>query len=224
MRMKEEIRGILEQMSFWNHLQESEKDSLIQSSRIMEYHAGEGVYSGGTQCLGMMAVLDGILRTYLLSDEGKEVTIYRLRKGDVCVLAASCMLSAITFDVEMEAQTDTRILLVPVWLLSKLQKENVYVENFIYKEAAKRFSDVIEALQQMMFLSLTQRIASFLLDESAKQNTSSIFMTHEEIAKIIGSAREAVSRILKQMAKNGYISLNRGEIKIEEKTKLYQLL
>ncbi len=158
------------------------------------------------------------LRTYLLSDEGKEVTIYRLRKGDVCVLAASCMLSAITFDVEMEAQTDTRILLVPVWLLSKLQEENVYVENFIYKEAAKRFSDVIEALQQMMFLSLTQRIASFLLDESAKQNTSSIFMTHEEIAKIIGSAREAVSRILKQMAKNGYISLNRGEIKIEENT------
>lgn len=224
MRMKEEIKEILEKMSFWNHLQESGKESLVQNSKIIEYHAGDGVYSGGTQCLGMMTVLDGILRTYLLSDEGKEVTIYRLREGDVCVLAASCMLSAITFDVEMEAQTDTRILLVPVWLLSKLQEENVYVENFIYKEAAKRFSDVIEALQQMMFMSLTQRVASFLLDESAKQNTSSIFMTHEEIAKIIGSAREAVSRILKQMAKNGYISLNRGEIKIEEKARLYQLL
>ena len=222
--MKEEIKEILEKMSFWNHLQESGKESLIQNSKIIEYHAGDGVYSGGTQCLGMMTVLDRILRTYLLSDEGKEVTIYRLREGDVCVLAASCMLSAITFDVEMEAQTDTRILLVPVWLLSKLQEENVYVENFIYKEAAKRFSDVIEALQQMMFMSLTQRVASFLLDESAKQNTSSIFMTHEEIAKIIGSAREAVSRILKQMAKNGYISLNRGEIKIEEKARLYQLL
>lgn len=224
MKMKEKIEELLKNLSFWNRLQESERELVVQNSKIMEYQAGDAVYSGGTQCLGMMMVLEGTLRTYLLSDEGKEVTIYRLRQGDVCVLAASCILSAITFDVEMEAQTDTHLLLVPAWVLSKLQDENVYVENFIYKEAAKRFSDVVEALQQMMFLSLTQRVASFLLDESAKQNTYSITMTHEEIAKTIGSAREAVSRILKQLAKGGYISLNRGEIKIEEKARLYQLL
>ena len=223
-KMKEKIEELLKNMSFWSRLQEEEQTILIQNAKILDYQAGDAVYSGGTQCLGMMLVLQGTLRTYLLSDEGKEITIYRLRQGDVCVLAASCILSAITFDVEMEAQTDASLLLLPAWVLSKLQDENVYVENYIYKEAAKRFSDVVEALQQMMFLSLTQRVASFLLDESAKQNTSSIIMTHEEIAKTIGSAREAVSRILKQLAKGGYISLNRGEIKIEEKAKLYQLL
>lgn len=223
-KMKEKIEELLKNMSFWSRLQEEEQTILIQNAKILDYKAGDAVYSGGTQCLGMMLVLQGTLRTYLLSDEGKEITIYRLRQGDVCVLAASCILSVITFDVEMEAQTDASLLLLPAWVLSKLQDENVYVENYIYKEAAKRFSDVVEALQQMMFLSLTQRVASFLLDESAKQNTSSIIMTHEEIAKTIGSAREAVSRILKQLAKGGYISLNRGEIKIEEKAKLYQLL
>lgn len=223
-KMKEKIEELLKNMSFWSRLQEEEQTILIQNAKILDYKAGDAVYSGGTQCLGMMLVLQGTLRTYLLSDEGKEITIYRLRQGDVCVLAASCILSAITFDVEMEAQTDASLLLLPAWVLSKLQDENVYVENYIYKEAAKRFSDVVEALQQMMFLSLTQRVASFLLDESAKQNTSSIIMTHEEIAKTIGSAREAVSRILKQLVKGGYISLNRGEIKIEEKAKLYQLL
>lgn len=223
-KMKGKIEELLKNMSFWSRLQEEEQTILIQNAKILDYKAGDAVYSGGTQCLGMMLVLQGTLRTYLLSDEGKEITIYRLRQGDVCVLAASCILSAITFDVEMEAQTDASLLLLPAWVLSKLQDENVYVENYIYKEAAKRFSDVVEALQQMMFLSLTQRVASFLLDESAKQNTSSIIMTHEEIAKTIGSAREAVSRILKQLAKGGYISLNRGEIKIEEKAKLYQLL
>lgn len=223
-KMKEKIEELLKNMSFWSRLQEEEQTILIQNAKILDYQAGDAVYSGGTQCLGMMLVLQGTLRTYLLSDEGKEITIYRLRQGDVCVLAASCILSAITFDVEMEAQTDASLLLIPAWILSKLQDENVHVENFIYKEAAKRFSDVVEALQQMMFLSLTQRVVSFLLDESAKQNTSSIIMTHEEIAKTIGSAREAVSRILKQLVKGGYISLNRGEIKIEEKAKLYQLL
>ena len=218
-KMKEKIEELLKNMSFWSRLQEEEQTILLQNAKILDYKAGDAVYSGGTQCLGMMLVLQGTLRTYLLSDEGKEITIYRLRQGDVCVLAASCILSAITFDVEMEAQTDASLLLLPAWVLSKLQDENVYVENYIYKEAAKRFSDVVEALQQMMFLSLTQRVASFLLDESAKQNTSSIIMTHEEIAKTIGSAREAVSRILKQLVKGGYISLNRGEIKIEEKAK-----
>ena len=164
------------------------------------------------------------MRTYLLSDEGKEVTIYRLREGDCCILAASCVLSAITFDVEIEAQTECAALVIPAGILAAMSRENVYMDNFMYKEAAKRFSDVVEALQQMIFLSLTQRVVSFLLDESAKTGSSSIAMTHEGIAKIIGSAREAVSRTLKQLAKTGSISLNRGEIKLERKESLYQLL
>ena len=164
------------------------------------------------------------MRTYLLSDEGKEVTMFRLREGDTCVLSASCILSAITFDVEIEAQTDCRALLIPTRVLSRITKENVYLDNYVYKEAAKRFSDVVEAMEQMMFLNLTQRVAAFLLDESAKSKTDTIAMTHEEIAKAIGSAREAVSRTLKQLSKKEMISLNRGEIKIEKKEELYQML
>ena len=91
MKMKEKIEELLKNLSFWNRLQESERELVVQNSKIMEYQAGDAVYSGGTQCLGMMMVLEGTLRTYLLSDEGKEVTIYRLRQGDVCVLAASCL-------------------------------------------------------------------------------------------------------------------------------------
>ena len=111
-KMKEKIEELLKNMSFWSRLQEEEQTILIQNAKILDYKAGDAVYSGGTQCLGMMLVLQGTLRTYLLSDEGKEITIYRLRQGDVCVLAASCILSAITFDVEMEAQTDASLLLL----------------------------------------------------------------------------------------------------------------
>lgn len=135
-----------------------------------------------------------------------------------------CSSAAITFDVEIEAQTDVEALLIPVGTLSKITKKNVYAENFVYKEAAKRFSDVVEALQQIMFLSLTQRVAAFLLDESAKNHSQLISVTHEELARQIGSAREAVSRILKQMAKKGYITLTRGEVKLENKEEMYKLL
>lgn len=223
-KMERQIKEILEKTSFWKRLEEEEKELVQKGARLVEYRAGESVYSGTRECLGALLIQKGSLRTYLLSDEGKEVTMYRLFEGDTCVLAASCVLSAITFDVEIEAQTDCQALLIPAWILSRLTEQNVYAENFIYKETAKRFSDVVEALQQLMFLSLTQRIASFLLDESAKRKSSSIAMTHEEIAKVIGSAREAVSRSLKQMAKAGYISLNRGEIQIERKEELYRLL
>ena len=150
--------------------------------------------------------------------------MFRLRQGDTCILSASCVLPAITFDVEIEAQTEVDAVLIPARVLVSLTRDNIYVENYVYKEAAKRFSDVVEALQQMMFLSLTQRIAAFLLDESAKTHSPVIVMTQEDLAKQIGSAREAVSRILKQMVKKGYVSLSRGEVKIENKEDLYRLL
>lgn len=223
-KIKDNIQTILEHTPFWNRLTQEQQVLLAENSKVMEYEAGDSVYSGARECLGTFLILEGILRTYLLSDEGKEVTMYRLREGDTCVLSASCLLSSITFDVEIEAQTRCRALLIPARILAGITRENVYIENFIYKEAAKRFSDVVEALEQLMFLSLTQRIVSFLLDESAKSKSSSIVMTHEELAKGIGSAREAVSRILKQLAKKEYISLNRGEIKIEKRVELYRLL
>lgn len=222
--MNEKKEEILRKKSFWEHLTEIQKELLLRESRIVRYQAGDSIYSSVRECLGAVFILEGIMRTYLLSDEGKEVTIYRLREGDCCILAASCVLSAITFDVEIEAQTECAALVIPAGLLAAMSRENVYMDNFMYKEAVKRFSDVVEALQQMIFLSLTQRVVSFLLDESAKTGSSSIAMTHEEIAKIIGSAREAVSRTLKQLAKTGSISLNRGEIKLERKESLYQLL
>lgn len=223
---KEKVQkeNILQEKAFWKHLTERQKEQLLRESRFIQYESGDIIYSGVRECLGAILVQEGTLRTYLLSDEGKEITIYRLRKGDTCVLAASCVLSAITFDVEIEAQTFCNALLIPARILSAVTRENIYMENFVYQEAAKRFSDVVEALQPLLFLSLTQRVVSYLLDESAKNNAQSVFATHEEIAKVIGSAREAVSRTLKQLAKKEYIVLNRGEIKIEKKEELYRLL
>ena len=132
----------------------------------------------------------------------------------------------ITFDVEIEAEADCEshyLIPAPVFFAA-LAADNIYVENFACKIATERFSSVVEALQQIMFLSLTQRVAALLIDESAQRKDDSIHVTHEEIAKAIGSAREAVSRTLKQMVKKGDISLFRGGIRIENKSSLYEML
>ena len=116
--MNETIENVLKQQEFWGKLTEEQQKTVLKESRVVSYEAGEIVYSGARECLGGLLVLKGSLRTYLLSDEGKEVTIYRLREGDICFLAASCILSAITFDVEIEAQGSTEVLLIPARILS----------------------------------------------------------------------------------------------------------
>lgn len=222
--MDDKIRKVLEETPFWEHLTNEQADRVLQDSRCVSYPAGSLIYSPARECLGTIFILKGTIRAYLLSDEGKEVTIYRIRKGDTCVLTASCALSAITFDVEIEAETDCEVLLIPATVFSVLSADNIYVENFAYKIATERFSSVVEALQQIMFMSLRQRIAAFLIDESAQGRDDCIHMTHEEIAKAIGSAREAVSRTLKQMSEKGDVVLFRGGIKIENKASLYELI
>lgn len=144
--------------------------------------------------------------------------------GSICILSASCILSAITFDVQIEAETDCDVLLIPSAVFQSLMKNNIYVENFAYRLMTERFSDVISAVERMFFMNLRQRIAVFLIDESVAQRSSTLALTQEQLAKAIGSAREAVSRNLKLLVKDGCIEISRGTINILDKKMLYEII
>ena len=134
------------------------------------------------------------------------------------------MLSAITFDVQIDAETDCDLLLLPAVPFSRLMKNNIYLENFIYKRTTEHFSDVIAGIERTFFMTLTQRIAAFLLDEAADTGSDELALTQEAIARSIGSAREAVSRSLKKMNKDGSIQISRGSIRILDKRRLYEMM
>ena len=137
------------------------------------------------------------------------------------MLTASCMLSAITFDVQVQAETASSALVIPVQLLSRLMGENLYVENFVYKSAVERFSDAIRAVEQMLFMTLEQRVVSYLLDESARLGSDTIQVTQERMAQAIGSAREAVTRTLKKLSEAGAVELFRGGVRLVDRKALY---
>ena len=139
-------------------------------------------------------------------------------------MSASCILKSITFDVCIEAESDCRVIQLASSALSLLSSDNIYVECFIYKLAAERFSDVMWTMQDILFTSFDKRLAAFLLDETAKNHSDSLKMTHEQIAKYMGSAREVVSRMLKYFANEGYVTLSRGGIRIDDKESLTALL
>jgi CRP/FNR family transcriptional regulator len=159
----------------------------------------------------------------MLSEEGREITLYRLQEGDVCVLSASCVLSTITFDVHVDAEVDSEVLLVHASVFAELSRQNVYVEKFSYQLATERFSDVMWTMQQVLFMSFDKRLAIFLLDEMNKAEEDTIRLTHEQIAKYVGTAREVVTRMLKYFSGEGIVSLSRGGIKILDKKKLRSL-
>lgn len=219
--MKEKL---LSQLSFYPHLTEQHKEELLSASRVERFSAGDLIYTPARECLGMVYVIKGVIRTYLTSENGKKATIFRLREKDVCVLSMSCLMAAITFDVEVEADKDCELFVIPAASFSRVASENMYVENFSYKIVTERFSAIVEALEQMMFMSLEQRVITFLLDESAAVGGEVLYITQEQLAENIGSAREAVTRVLKQLKDRRLIHVGRGKIEILKRKELYQLV
>lgn len=214
----------LDKLSFWPHLTAQQKQTLSQIVQRVKYAPGQIIRSPETDCLGALLIQSGVVRIYLLSEDGREATISRMTAGEVCVLSASCMLSAITFDVQIQAETEVEVLVIPVQYLSTLMRENVYVENFVYKAAAERFSHAIRAVEQMLFYTLEQRVASYLLDESKRLETDTLQVTQEQMAQAIGSAREAVTRTLKKLSAAGAVELFRGGVRLRDKKVLKDLV
>ena len=208
------MESVLERLPFWKLLTDSEKELVQQNAVIRLYKKGTRVYSSERECLGMLFVMQGEMRTYLLSEEGREVTLFRIYPNDLCVLSASCVISQISFDTQMSAQKDTEVLIIPPNIVLLLKEKNLSVRCFLYELATKRFSDVMWAMQQILFKRLDQRLALFLMQESQRLGTDTIHMTHEQIAQQISSAREAVARMLKQFSEDGLVELKRGAIRL----------
>ena len=139
------------------------------------------------------------------------------------MLSASCVLKTITFDVFIDAEEKSEVFIINSKIFAELSEKNVYVENFALAIATERFSDVIWAMQQILFMSFDKRLAIFLIDETAKNGNNSLKLTHEQIAKYMGSAREVVSRMLKYFVSEGIVELSRGGIKIINKEKLLSI-
>ena len=200
--------------SFWKDLTPSQATFLEKSARKETFPPGTLIHRADGECRGLMAVISGSLRVYCLSEEGREVTLYRVEKGEVCILSASCLMDSLVFDVVIESLGQTKVCLLPSPALHKIEEENPLVSLYIYKNATEKFSEVLWTIQQVLFLKIDQRIANFLHDESLRQKSRLLSITHEELAKEIGSVREVVTKTLKYLAEEGKVSLGRGKIEI----------
>ena len=208
---------------FWEDLSQWDQNTFLSSSQQFSYRKGTNIHDGG-ECTGVIIVRTGVLRVYMLSDEGKEITLYRLFPGDICILSASCVLHTITFDVFIDSEEDSECVVVGGCAYEGVWQRSDAVKIFTYETALSRFSDVMWVMQQILFMSMDKRLAIFLLDEVSKNGSDTVKLTHEQIAKYMGSAREVVSRMMKYFASEGLVSASRSDgIKILDKKRLREI-
>lgn len=203
-------------------ISDEDKKFICDNTHTVSYKKGTTIHDGN-ECGGIFLVRSGSLRVYIMSDEGKDITLYRLHKGDMCMLGASCVLQAITFDVFIDAEENCECFVINGHAFAQVSEKTPSIKIFALETAVSRFSDVMWIMQQILFMSLDKRLAIFLLDESARIGSDVIELTHEQIAKYIGSAREVVSRMLKYFANEGIVENSRKGVRIVNKSRLREL-
>ena len=208
---------------FWQGLSEEWKARLTEAAVYRKIEKGTVVHSGSADCLGLLLVCSGQLRAYIISEEGREITIYRLFERDICLFSASCMMRNIQFDITIEAEKDTEAWVIPPKLYRKLTEESAAAANYTNEVMGSRFSEVMWLMEQLMWNRFDRRLASFLLEESALEGSDSLLITHEKIANHLGSAREVVTRMLRYFQREGLVELSRGTICILSREKLAEI-
>ena len=207
----------------WNKLNTAQQNRIMSSLTDRNVKKGTVIYSGSLDCTGLFLVKSGQLRAYILSDQGREITLYRLFDRDMCLFSASCMIHSMQFEMTIEAEKDTELWMIPAETYKSIMEESAPLANYTNELMASRFSEVMWLIEQILWKSLDKRVAEFLLEEAAIEDTSRLKITHEAIANHLGSHREVITRMLRYFQNEGMVNLSRGMITILDEDKLEKL-
>jgi len=218
-----ETSSLSEILPFWKDLGEADRRLVLSAGTKSRFKQGEIILSRDTECNGLVAVKSGQIRAFFELEDGKEMTLYRLLAGDVCILTASCVIKNICFEVTLEAEKESEAYLIPAPAWKELTEKNSKVREFSASLIAERFSEVMWVFEQMLSKNIGQRVAAFLLEQSVLEDSLTLELTHDTIAKHLGTAREVISRSLRDMEKEGVLKRSRGRIHLLDTKKLRQM-
>ena len=204
----------------WTKLNKNQQERIRASLLFREVKKGTMLHDGTLDCTGLFLVRDGQLRAYILSEEGREITLYRLFERDMCLLSASCIVRSLQFEMMIAAEKDTSLWVIPADVYKAIMEESPAAANYTNELMASRFSDVMWLIEEIMWKSLDKRIADFLLEETAIEGSNRLQMTHETIANHLGTRREVVTRMLRYFQEEGLVKLSRGVVEITDEKKL----
>ena len=215
--------SLADHFPIWDKLTTEQQTRIASATEFQKFKAGTVLHHGSLDCLGLLLIRSGQLRAYILSDEGREITISRLFEMDICLFSASCVVPNMQFDIIIEAEKDTELWIIPACLYKDLMDESLPLARFSNDLITNHFSEMMWLVEQVMWKSFDKRLAKFLLEEAALEGTNVLKITHEKIAGHMGSAREVVTRMLRYFQTEGMVKLTRGTVEITDRKKLGRL-
>lgn len=215
--------NLSEYLPVFHKLNASQQALLTAAAAERTVPKGTVIHNGSLDCTGLLLIKSGQLRAYMLSPEGREITLYRLFARDLCLFSASCMMNSIQFEITIEAEKDTVFYLIPPEVYKRVMDESAPLANFTSEVMATRFSDVMWLLEQILWKSFDKRLAAFLLEEAAIEGTQLLKTTHETIGNHMGNPREVVTRMLQYFQSEGMVRLSRGAVEILDGKRLQTL-
>lgn len=188
------------------------RQDFFQNGKTVRISQANFISFEGSQCSNLAILINGRARVYKLGENGREITLYRIEKGESCILTASCILSDREFPAFAVAETDIEAFVIPAKTFLDWIGKYRFWQNYVFELVSKRLGAIIAVVEEIAFKRVDTRIASFLV----QSNNRTIHQTHQEIAVELGTSREVVSRILKDFEHEGLVSLSRGTVKIEK--------
>ena len=208
----------------WSKLTADQQEKLRSQITYRQVEKGTVLHNGSLDCTGVFLIESGQLRAYILSEEGREITVYRLFDRDMCLFSASCMMRSIQFEIIIESEKPSGLWLIPVDAYRSVMEASAPLANYTNEVMASRFSDVMWLIEQVLWKSLDKRLAAFLLEEAAIEGSNDLKITHEAIANHLGSHREVITRMLRYFQSEDMVRLSRGCVMLVDEAKLRQLV
>jgi CRP/FNR family transcriptional regulator, anaerobic regulatory protein len=198
-------------------LETSAREVLARDARTVVLKAGQKAFSPGQPCEAFLIVKTGSVRVSTVTESGRELVLYRVGPRQTCVLTTAALLASADYDAEGVAETDMEAVAIPKPLFEDLLGRSAAFRHFVFTSFGDRLRDLIALVQEVSQRQVDRRLARFLVERGA---AGTIAATHQDIAAELGTAREVVSRLLKQFEAEGLVRLERRQIEIADRDKL----
>jgi len=187
---------------------------IVNQANIISFPENTKLLQPNTPCMQFMLLLEGCVRIYQQTRDDREATLYRIHGGDLCVLSINSLIEQKQFGAF--AQCETELTALTFSREQFMQAMAIYepFRVFILKSITRKFNDVLTLIEETVFENLDTRLVCLLMRLAKNSNTDTLYITHQELARELGSSREVISRILKGIEKQGCIKLGRGVIQI----------
>jgi CRP/FNR family transcriptional regulator, anaerobic regulatory protein len=189
--------------------------TLLSYLHFRDMDAGSSLLREGQVCASVPFVIEGSIRVFKTAESGREITLYRIERGQSCILSVGCGSSIRAFPASVVVEAPTKAAFMPTDTVRRLFAESAAFRDYVLDQYSRRMADVMELVQEVAFRRVDQRLAQWLLEHgSSEQGAEIIAATHQELADHVGTSREVVSRILKDWEERGVLELSRGSIKV----------